>query len=96
MSFSRLRSLRSLSVSKLSELSLSAEDFVDYGIDLEELTITFGGLQSIKNNAFKHIHGLKHIDLSDNSIGTIENNAFVDVREHLNGSNVFLNSIFFF
>lgn len=51
---------------------------MDFGIDLEELTIILGNIQSIKNNAFKYVHGLKYLDLSDNAIGTIESNAFVD------------------
>lgn len=75
-----MRSLRSLSISKLSQPSLSPDDFVDFGIDLEELRITFGYLQTVNNNAFKHVHGLKYLDLSDNTIGTIGNDAFVDVR----------------
>lgn len=68
-------------MSRLAQPSLSVEDFLDFGIDLEELRITFGHLQIIKNNAFKHVHGLKNIDLSDNSIGTIEINAFADVSK---------------
>lgn len=68
--------------------SLSPEQFVDYGIDLEEIEINFGNLQSIKNNAFRYVHGLRYIDLSDNSIGTIENNAFIDVRFSMGFSQV--------
>lgn len=66
-------------MSKLSDSSLTPDDFLDFGIDLEELFITSGNIQTLKNNAFKYVHGLKHLDLSDNSISTIEPNAFQDV-----------------
>ncbi|XP_050498519.1 chaoptin isoform X1 [Diabrotica virgifera virgifera] len=79
----RLRSLRSLSMSKLTQPTLSADNFLEFGIDLEELKINFANLQTIKNNAFQHVHGLKSIDLSENAIGTIENNAFTDIDHSL-------------
>lgn len=74
-----LRSLRFLSLSKLSKSDLYPDDFLDFGIDLEELQINGGGLQSIKANAFRHVHGLKRLDLSENKISSIDNNAFIDV-----------------
>ncbi|KAF7273812.1 hypothetical protein GWI33_013503 [Rhynchophorus ferrugineus] len=79
----RLRSLRSLTLSRLSQPHISPEDFLEFGIDLEEISVTFAGLQTVKNNAFHHVHALKYIDLSDNSIGTIENNAFIDIGHSL-------------
>lgn len=80
----RLRNLRTLTISRLNQPTLSPDNFVEYGVDLEELNINFGNLQTIKSNAFQHVHGLKYLDLSENSIGTIENNAFVDVSIKLN------------
>lgn len=74
-----MRSLRSLTLSKISQPTLSPDDFLEFGIDLEELIISSGHTHTIKNNAFKFVHGLKRIDLSDNAIGTMENNAFADV-----------------
>lgn len=71
--------MRTLTLSRLIQPQIASEDFLEYGVDLEELSITYANLQSIKSNAFKYVHGLKHIDLSDNNIGTIENNAFKDV-----------------
>ncbi|RZC35023.1 LRR 5 domain containing protein [Asbolus verrucosus] len=79
----RFRNLRVLSLSRLSQQILSVEDFLEFGTDLEELKITFGHLQIIKNNAFKHVHGLKKLQLSDNKINNIENNAFVDISHSL-------------
>ncbi|XP_044258031.1 chaoptin isoform X2 [Tribolium madens] len=77
------RNLRILSLSRLSQPSLSSEDFRDFGTDLEELHITYGGLQTIKNNAFKYVHALKKLQFSDNIISGIENNAFVDIGDSL-------------
>lgn len=74
-----LRGLRYLSVSKLSKSSLSADDFLEFGLDLEKLQILASGLKSIKNNAFKYVHGIKSIDFSDNNIDVIEKDAFADV-----------------
>ncbi|XP_057660248.1 chaoptin isoform X3 [Diorhabda carinulata] len=79
----RLRSLRTLSLSKLKHTTLFADNFIEYGIDLEELEINFANLQTIKNNAFQHVHGLKFLDLSENSINTIETNAFIDIAHSL-------------
>ncbi|CAG9859084.1 unnamed protein product [Phyllotreta striolata] len=79
----RLRNLRTLTISKLQKQTLSPENFEEYGVDLEELNINYGNLQTIKNNAFKHVHGLKILDLSENSISTIENNAFADIDHSL-------------
>ncbi|CAH1127122.1 unnamed protein product [Ceutorhynchus assimilis] len=79
----RLRSLRALTLSRLSEPNISPEDFVEFGLDLEELSITYANLQSIKSNAFRHVHGLKFIDFSDNNIGTIETNAFKEIGHSL-------------
>lgn len=56
------------------------DDFIEIGVDLESLSITFGNLESIKNQAFKNVHGLKYLDLSENNINQIENEAFYDVN----------------
>ncbi|KAJ8969360.1 hypothetical protein NQ317_004632, partial [Molorchus minor] len=81
--FNGLRSLRSLSLSRLSDPTISPDDFLEFGVDLEELEITYADLQTIKNNAFRNVHGLKSIDFSDNAIGAIENQAFTDIRHSL-------------
>jgi hypothetical protein len=71
--------LRVLSLSRLDQPTLSPENFAEFGTDLEELEVTYGGLQTIKNNAFKHVHGLKRLKLADNKIANMESDAFVDV-----------------
>lgn len=68
-----------MSLSKLAKNSLSSEDFLEFGLDLERLQIISSGLKSIKNNAFRNVHGLKLIDLSENNIDSIEKDAFIDV-----------------
>ncbi|KAJ3628300.1 hypothetical protein MTP99_015615 [Tenebrio molitor] len=79
----RLRNLRVLSLSRLDQPTLSPENFAEFGTDLEELEVTYGGLQTIKNNAFKHVHGLKRLKLADNKIANIESDAFVDIGDSL-------------
>lgn len=85
--------MRSLSLSKLSDSSLTPDDFLDFGIDLEEMSLSSGNIKALKNNAFKYVHGLKHLDLSDNAIGTIENNAFQDVSVCYEISEIKMNRI---
>lgn len=48
-------------------------------MDLEELRVTNSDLGVIKNNAFRHVRGLKALDLSENVISQLENEAFTDV-----------------
>ncbi|CAH1974718.1 unnamed protein product [Acanthoscelides obtectus] len=79
----RLRGLRTLALSRLKQPTLSPDDFLEFGIDLEELRITSAGLQTIKSKAFKYIHGLQKVDFSDNIISTLENNAFTDISHSL-------------
>lgn len=70
--------MRSLKLGKLSSSHLSKDDFLEFGTNLEELHVNYAGLQSVKNNAFQYVQSLKRLDLSENSIGTIDNDAFVD------------------
>ncbi|KAI4459845.1 antigen bsp putative-related [Holotrichia oblita] len=75
----RLRQLRKLSLSKISHSDLTPDLFQDFGRDLEELSINFANLKSIKNNAFQRLRSLRKLDLSENLISVIEANAFEDV-----------------
>ncbi|XP_017770923.1 PREDICTED: chaoptin isoform X2 [Nicrophorus vespilloides] len=79
----RLRNLRFLSLSKLPQPHVSPEDFLDFGVDLEELQIISAGLQSVKNHAFQYVHALRKIDFSENAITAIEPEAFVDIAHSL-------------
>lgn len=78
--FFRMRNLRSLSISKMPKSQLDPSDFMDFGIELEELQISHGNLKTIKNNVFRHVRGLKKLDLSENRIDKIEDDAFAEVR----------------
>lgn len=75
----KLRNLRVLSVSTVSTTSLAAEDFVEFGVDMEELEVTGVGLQTLKNNAFKHLHGLRKLTFANTKISSIESDTFYDV-----------------
>lgn len=77
---SRLKGLRYLALTKLSKAQLAPEDFAEFGIDVVHLQINFAHLKTVQNNAFRNIHNLKIIDLSENSIENIEKDAFTDVR----------------
>lgn len=78
-----MKNLRSLATSHLPSLTLNAEDFTDFGPELEELRITRAGLKSIKNRAFANLRGLKRLDLSENRIDSIEANAFNEIGHTL-------------
>jgi hypothetical protein len=74
-----MRNVRFVSVSRLPQPHLSSEDFAEFGADLEELRLTNSGLAVIKNQAFRHVRGLKILDLSENEITHLEKEAFTDV-----------------
>lgn len=61
---------------------MDPEDFLDFGADLEELQILGGNLKTIQDNAFKYVKSIKKLDLSENKIEKIENDAFLQVRPH--------------
>lgn len=79
----RLRNLRSLAISKLNGQSIGPEDFLEYGYELEDLKIYKAGLKIIRNNAFREVRTIKRLDLSENHINTIENDAFKEVGHSL-------------
>lgn len=74
-----MKGLRYVALSKLTKAQLAPEDFAEFGTDVEHLQINLAHLKTVQNNAFRNIHGLKTIDLSDNSIENIERDAFTDV-----------------
>lgn len=74
-----MRNLRSLSLTKLSTKHLSPDDFLEFGLELEDLKLTRGQLQTVKSHAFMHVRGLKRLDLSENQINNIEADAFNEV-----------------
>lgn len=54
--------------------------------DLKIIDSFLTGLQKISAHAFKHIRGLKRLDLSDNGISNIDYNAFDEVNMDFIGS----------
>ncbi|XP_013100006.1 chaoptin isoform X1 [Stomoxys calcitrans] len=79
----RMRNMRSLSMSRMSSNSIGPDDFKDFGVELEDLQITRATLSNIQAHAFKHVRGLKRLDFSENSIQGIENDAFDEIGHSL-------------
>ncbi|XP_018348156.1 PREDICTED: chaoptin isoform X1 [Trachymyrmex septentrionalis] len=75
----QMRNLRFLSISRMPQTILSANDFLEFGMDIKELRIINSNLNTIKNHAFMHVRGIKHLDFSENSISTIDDDAFSEV-----------------
>lgn len=79
----RLDKLRTLTVGKLLSNNLSPDDFIGFGMQLENLRVNHAGLRSVKAHAFMHVRGIKKLDLSENSIDTIEKGAFQEIGHSL-------------
>lgn len=75
--------MRSLSVSRLGSTSLSEDDFIEFGLELEDLRITRSSLDKIKAHAFRYVRGLKRLDLSENHIGQFDVGAFEEIGHTL-------------
>lgn len=74
-----MKNLRSLTVGRLSTPQLAPEEFLDFGVELENLKIINGGISGIKSHAFMNVRGIKRLDLSENKIDVIERDAFKEV-----------------
>lgn len=79
----RLEKLRTLTLGKLMTNQLTPEDFMGFGVTLENLRIHHAGLRNIRAHAFMHVRGIRRLDLSENSIETIEKGAFVEIGHSL-------------
>lgn len=55
---------------------------MEFGVELEDLKITHSALETIKSHAFKNVRGIRRLDLSENRISQIENDAFTEVTPH--------------
>lgn len=64
---------------RLSNPDLKPEDFEEFGMDLQEIIISSSNLKTIKNHAFQHVHSVKLLDISENTVKKIEPDAFVEV-----------------
>ncbi|XP_038217334.1 chaoptin isoform X2 [Zerene cesonia] len=76
----RMRSLRYLAVSKLIRRSISSEDFLEYGLELEDLKIFGSTITKIEASAFQHVRTIKTLDLSENRIDFIDPFAFAELH----------------
>lgn len=74
-----MRSIRSLSLGKLSSINLAPDFFTDYGVELEDVKFTQSSIEAIKSHTFRHIRGVRRLDLSENTISSIDNEAFTEV-----------------
>ncbi|KZC10143.1 Chaoptin, partial [Dufourea novaeangliae] len=79
----QMRNTRFLSISRMPQQTLMAENFMEYGMDIKELRIVQSNVNTIKNHAFMHVRGIKYLDFSENSITTIEDEAFSEVGHSL-------------
>ena len=77
-----VHNLRSMGLCSMDS-EVSADDFDGFGAALEHLNLQKNKLKGVGANAFKHIPGLKFLDLSDNSIGKIDGTAFDDIATSL-------------
>lgn len=59
---------------------LSYDSFIGYGLGVEELSVTYAKLRTINTQAFINVRGLKKLDLSNNAINGVHDNAFAEVR----------------
>lgn len=78
----QMRNLRFLSISRMPQATLSANDFLEFGMDIKELRIINSNLNTIKGHAFMHVRGIKYLDFSENSISTIDDDAFSEVNSY--------------
>ncbi|KYN18187.1 Chaoptin [Trachymyrmex cornetzi] len=89
----QMRNLRFLSISRMPQAILSANDFLEFGMDIKELRIINSNLNTIKNHAFMHVgYSLLTLRMShglSSSISEIPNRPFKSLRnlQHLDLSN---------
>jgi len=67
----------------MPQATLSADDFLEFGMDIKELQIIHSNLNTIKGHAFMHVRGIKYLDFSENSISTIDDEAFSEVNSYI-------------
>ncbi|XP_050445558.1 chaoptin isoform X1 [Cataglyphis hispanica] len=79
----QMRNLRFLAISRMPQAILSADDFLEFGMDIKELWIVHSNLNTIKSHTFMHVRGIKNLDFSENSISTIDDEAFSEVGHSL-------------
>ncbi|KAK7590207.1 hypothetical protein V9T40_001820 [Parthenolecanium corni] len=81
---SRIKSLISITISNVEIPFTAPHQFVGYGFGVEELSISKARMKSIHARAFIHVRGLKLLDLSNNELHEIDENAFTEIGHSLN------------
>lgn len=76
----RIKSLISISMQNVEVDDLVPDLFIGYGFGVEELSIVNANVRSIYPHAFVHVRGLKTIDLSNNELTHVYEDAFAEVR----------------
>ncbi|XP_063392648.1 chaoptin isoform X1 [Cydia fagiglandana] len=76
----RMRSLRYLAVGRLIRRSIRSEDFLEFGVELEDLKIYGSTIDRIESSAFEHVRSIKTLDLSENDIEFIDPFAFAELH----------------
>lgn len=74
-----MHSLKDFSLSALINPELKETDFVDFGANLQKLEIIASNIEVIRKNVFKYVNSIQYLDLSENIINKLEEDAFVDV-----------------
>lgn len=77
-----IRNLRSMGLCSMDS-DVSLDDFEGFGAALEHLNLQKNNLKSVSANAFKHIPGIKYLDMSENKIDNIAATAFDDIATSL-------------
>lgn len=80
----------------MPESTLVPENFLEFGMDIKELHIINSNLNAIKNHAFTHVRGIKYLDFSENSISSIEDDAFSEVNKKQKTTTITTTRFFFF
>lgn len=75
-----MKGIRSLSLGKLTSTQLQAEDFLEFGLELEDLKLAHASIDAIKAHTFKNVRGVRRLDLSENRINQIDTDAFAEVN----------------
>lgn len=76
----RIKSLISITISNVEIAFVAPHQFVGYGFGVEELNILQAKMKSVHARAFIHVRGLKSLDLSDNELHEMDENAFTEVH----------------
>lgn len=59
--------------------SIRSEDFLEFGVEMEDLKIFGSTITRIETSAFQHVRTIKTLDMSENNIEFIDPFAFAEV-----------------